>query len=105
MFPLPRIDELLSRLDGATVFSKLDLRDGYHQVPMAESDKEKTAFTCRYGTYQFTVMPFGLMTAPGTFQRMMNSIFFDLLDKGVVIYLDDVLIYSRDIASHRVLLD
>ncbi len=72
---------------------------------MAEADKEKTAFTCRYGTYQFTVMPFGLMTAPGTFQRMMNTIFFDLLDKGVVIYLDDVLIYSRDVASHRVLLD
>ncbi len=72
---------------------------------MTEADKEKTAFTCRYGTYQFTVMPFGLMTAPGTFQRMMNHIFFDLLDKGVVIYLDDVLIYSRDVASHRVLLD
>lgn len=104
-FPLPRIDELLSRLDGAHVFSKLDLRDGYHQIPMAESDKEKTAFTCRYGTYQFTVMPFGLMTAPSTFQRMMNQIFFDLLDKGVVIYLDDVLIYSRDLASHRKLLD
>ncbi len=97
VFPLPRIDELLSRLDGARVFSKLDLRDGYHQVPMTEADKPKTAFTCRYGTYQFTVMPFGLMTAPGTFQRMMNTIFFELLDKGVVIYLDDLLIYSRDV--------
>ncbi len=72
---------------------------------MAESDKEKMAFTCRYGTYQLTVLPFGFMTAPGTFQHMMNSIFFELLDKGVVIYLDDVLIYSRDIESHRILLD
>ena len=74
MFPLPRIDELLSRLDGVTVFSKLYLRDGYHQVPMVESDKEKTAFTCWYGSYQFTVMPLWLMTALGMFQRMKNSI-------------------------------
>ena len=87
VFPLPRIDELLQRLDGAQVFSKLDLRDGYHQIPMVTRDKVKTAFTCRYSTYQFTVMPFGLMTAPATFQRMMNNVFFELLDKGVVCYL------------------
>ena len=79
------------------MFSKLDLRDGYHQVPMTTQDKVKTAFTCRYGTYQFTVMPFGLMTAPATFQRMMNHAFFELLDKGVVCYLDDLLIYSKDV--------
>jgi hypothetical protein len=95
----------LCRLDGARVFSKLDLRDGYHQVPMFGPDKVKTAFTCRYGTYQFTVMPFGLMTAPATFQRVMNNVFFDLLDKGVIVYLDDVLIYSKTVAEHRVLLD
>ena len=72
---------------------------------MAESDKQKTAFTCRYGTYQFTVMPFGLMTAPSTFQRMMNRVFFDLLDEGVLCYLDDLLIYSKTVKEHKILLD
>lgn len=104
-FPLPRIDELLQRLDGALIFSKLDLRDGYHQIPMAEEDKVKTAFTCRYGTYHFTVMPFGLSSAPSTFQRMMNRVFFELLDNGVLCYLDDLLIYSRTVEEHKVLLD
>ena len=105
VFPLPRIDELLQRLDGATIFSKLDLRDGYHQIPMKDSDKVKTSFTCRYGTYQFTVMPFGLMSAPSTFQRMMNRVFFDLLDEGVLCYLDDLLIYSKSVQEHRIILD
>lgn len=72
---------------------------------MCEEDKEKTAFTCRYGTFQFTVMPFGLMTAPFIFQRAMNQVFFELLDNGVIVYLDDILIYSRDIESHKLLLD
>ena len=66
-FPLPRIDELLQRLDGSVVFSKLDLRDGYHQIPVKEADRLKTAFSCRYGTFHFNVMPFGLSTAPSTF--------------------------------------
>ena len=105
VFPIPRIDEMLQRLDGACIFSKLDMRDGYHQIPMFVDDRQKTAFSCRYGTYQFTVMPFGLSTAPSTFQRMMNSIFFELLDNGVVCYLDDLLIYSRTVAEHKVLLD
>ena len=96
---------MLQRLDGACVFSKLDCRDGYHQVPMSVEDKQKTAFSSRYGTYQFTVMPFGLSTAPSTFQRVMNQIFFDLLDNGVLCYLDDLLIYSKTVEEHRVLLD
>lgn len=105
VFPLPRIDELLQRLDGACIFSKLDLRDGYHQIPIAEKDRHKSAFTCRYGTFQFKVMPFGLSTAPATFQRMMNNVFFDLLDNGVLCYLDDLLIYTKDVEQHRQLLD
>ena len=66
-YPLPLLDELLQRLEGAVIFSKIDMRDGYHQVPMAELDKVKMAFTCLYGTFQFTVMPFGLSSAPATF--------------------------------------
>ena len=95
----------MQRLDGAIIFSKLDLRDGYHQIPMKFADRAKTAFTCRYGTYQFTVMPFGLSTAPSTFQHMMNNVFFDLLDNGVLCYLDDLLIYSKSVEEHKVLLD
>ena len=72
---------------------------------MAPKDKVKTSFTCRYGTFQFTVMPFGLSTAPATFQRMMNTIFFNLLDDGVLVYLDDVLIYTKTVEEHIVLLD
>ena len=67
VYPLPRIDELLQRLDGACVFSKFDMRDGYHQIPVRMSNRVKTSFACRYGTFQFTVMPFGLATAPSTF--------------------------------------
>jgi hypothetical protein len=95
---------LLQRLDGSCIFSKLDLRDGYHQVPIKEADVHKSAFSCRYGTFEFLVMPFGLSSAPATFQRMMNEVFFDLLDAGVVCYLDDLLIYSRSVAEHKALL-
>ncbi len=104
-FPLPRIDELLQRLDGSTIFSKLDLRDGYHQVPVADADVQKTAFSCRYGTFEFLVMPFGLSTAPATFQRMMNSVFVELLDAGVVCYLDDLLLYSKTVEEQKKLID
>ena len=81
------------------------MRDGYHQIPMKFDDKVKTSFTCRYGTFQFTVMLFGLSTAPATFQRMMNTIFFEMLDNGVLVYLDDVLIYSKTVEEHKQLLD
>lgn len=103
-FPLPRIDELLARLAGATVFSKLDLRDGYHQLPVTVADQFKTAFTCRYGTFEWRVMPFGLNNAPSTFQRVMNLVFWDLLDDCVLVYLDDILIFSRSIEDHKVAL-
>ena len=103
-FPLPRIDELLARIQGAKFFSKLDLRDGYHQIPVCKSSIEMTAFTCRYGTFEWRVMPFGLCNAPGTFQRVMNHVFFPLLDNGVLVYLDDILIYSKSEAEHVKLL-
>ena len=101
-FPLPRIDELLSRLQGARVFSKLDLRDGYHQVMVSPDDQHKTAFNCRYGSFEWRVMPFGLRNAPSTFQQLMHLVFYDLLDSCILVYLDDVLIYSEDELQHRV---
>ena len=100
-YPLPRIDELLSRLQGAKYFSRLDLRDGYFHVPVAYQDMHKTAFSCRYGTYEYLVMPFGLMNAPSTFQRIMNQVFFDMLDKNVIVYLDDILIFTKTEQEHR----
>ena len=99
-WPLPRIDEMLARLKGARYFSKLDLRDGYHQIPIAESDRFKTAFTCRYGTFEFTVMSFGLKNAPSHFQRSMNMLLSDLLDVCVLVYMDDILIYSKSAEQH-----
>jgi hypothetical protein len=71
---------------------------------MFEDDRFKTAFTCRYGTFEFRVMPFGLMNAPSTFQRVMNNVFMPLLDSGVLVYMDDILVYSKDVLSHKMLL-
>ena len=99
-YPLPRIDEMLTRLKGARYFSRLDLRDGYHQLPMAQEDVLKTAFSCRYGTFEYLVMPMGLTNAPSTFQRVMNHVFFDLLDECVIVYLDDILIFSKTKEQH-----
>ena len=104
-YPLPRIDELTNRLNGAKVFSKIDLNNAYHQLPMKKDDIFKTAFTTRYSTFEFLVMPFGLCSAPSTFQRVMNRAFFELLDKDVLIYLDDILVYSKDVETHVKLLD
>ena len=94
-YPLPRLDDLFTQLQGAKYFSKLDFTSGYWQIEMAPEDIHKTAFTTRYGLFEWTVMPFGLTSAPSTFQRAMNSLFHDLLDQGVVVYLDDVLIYAK----------
>src|SRR3954449_11493010 len=100
-YPLPRINDLYDQLAGSAVFSKMDLRLGYHQIRIRNEDIPKTAFTTRYGLYEYTIMSFGLTNAPATFSRMMNSIFMEYLDKFVVVFIDDILIYSKDNAEHE----
>ena len=99
-YPMPLIEEPTDRLHGAKFFSKIDLRSGYWQVKVAEEDVHKTAFRTRYGHYEFTVLPFGLTNAPATFMRLMHDVYRPLLDKCVVVYLDDILIYSRSESEH-----
>ncbi|CAI7800524.1 unnamed protein product [Closterium sp. NIES-53] len=104
-YPIPRTDDLLDQLRGACYFSKIDLRSGYHQIRVFADDCQKTAFRTRYGSYEITVMPFGLTNAPSTFQLTMKRVFRDLLDQCVIVYLDDILIFSKTQEHHLRYLD
>jgi hypothetical protein len=99
-YPLPRIEDLFDQLRGASVFSKTDLRPGYHQLGIRPSDISKTIFITKYGLYEFTVMSFGLTNAPAFFMNLMNNVFMDYLDKFVVVFIDDILIYSQSEEEH-----
>lgn len=98
--PIPRIDEMMDRLGQAKIFSKIDLKTGLHQIRIKPCDIEKTAITTRYGLFEFLVMPMGLCNAPSTFQSLMNSVFYDYLDEFVVVYIDDLLVFSKDEKEH-----
>ena len=99
-YPLPRIDDLFDRLAGAKYFSRIDLKSGYYQILIAAEDVEKTACRTRYGSYEFLVMPFGLCNAPSTFTTLMNTVFHQEMDVFVIVYIDDILVFSKTAEEH-----
>jgi hypothetical protein len=100
-YHLPRIEDLFDQMKGASIFSKIDLRSGYHQLKIRESDIRKTTFRTRYGLYEYTVMSFGLTNAPAYFLYFMNKVFMEYLDKFIVVFIDDILIFSKTEEEHE----
>ena len=100
-YPLPRIEDLFDQLKGAGAFSKIDLRSGYYQLRVKDEDVPKTAFRTRYGHYEFLVMPFGLTNAPAAFMDLMNRVLRPCVDQFVVVFIDDILVYSKDTQEHE----
>lgn len=107
-YPLPRIDELLDQLKGASWFSKIDLASGYHQISIAEGDIKKTAFKTRYGHSSSWLLPFGLTNAPAVFMKLMSGVFHEFLDEFVIIFIDDILLFTNSLEHEghlRVIMD